>query len=253
MRQAFRYLATATVALTAAGLTLTVAKANPGTAGAQIKSLDCASQPEVVAITNLSQETQVMTGWRLLSDPPDQQSFDLGVIGALSPGETVYIESGPNAQGAFIWSHDEIFRDGDSTDYARLVSAEGTFFDEFRCPAAATQPASPTPTPGANLVPNGGGPPLPRGASRLPLAVGAGSLLSALGLAVIVAAAAGSWAARQPALATALPSDSGRMARRPKEGRRQRGSGRLWLAAAILALAAAASLAIADSPRRRRR
>lgn len=252
MRLAFRYLATATVALTAAGLTITVANADPGTAGAQIKSLDCASQPEVVAITNLSQETQVMTGWRLLSDPPDQQSFDLGVIGALSPGETIYIESGPNAQGAFVWSHDEIFRDGDSTDYARLVSAEGTFFDEFRCPAAATQPA--TPTPGANLVPNGGGPPLPRGASRLPLAVGAGSLLSALGLAVIVAAAAGSWAARQPALATALPPDSRRTARRPTEGRRQSSaSGRLWLAAATLALAAAASLAIADRPRRRRR
>lgn len=252
MRQALRYLTTATVALTAAGLTITVANADPGTAGAQIKSLDCASQPEVVAITNLSQETQVMTGWRLLSDPPDQQSFDLGVIGALSPGETVYIESGPNAQGAFVWSHDEIFRDGDSTDYARLVSAEGTFFDEFRCAATQAQPA--TPTPGANLVPNGGGPPLPRGASRLPLAVGAGSLLSALGLAVIVAAAAGSWAARQPALAAALPPDSGRMSRMPKEGRRQSsGSGRLWLAAAILALAAAASLAIADSPRERRR
>jgi len=251
MRKAFRYLATAVVASTVAGLSLNVAGADPGAAGAQIKSVDCTSQPEVVAITNLTQQIQVLTGWRLISDPPSEQSFDLGVIGALSPGETVYIESGPKAQGAFVWSHEEIFRDGDPTDYARLVSADGTFFDEFKCPASLTQPGSPTP--GANLVPDGGGPPLPRGAGRLPLTVSAGGLLSALGLAVMAVAAAGAWAARQPAVAAVLPPDSGRTAPRPLERRRQGSwAGSLWLAAGIVALVAAASLAITQSPRRRR-
>lgn len=152
-----------------------------GAAGAQIKSLDCASTPEVVAITNTGAETQVMTGWKLVSDPPDQQSFDLGSIGALSPGETVFIESGPGATGAFIWSKEEVFRDGDATDYARLVSAEGVFFDEVHCTAAS----APMPTMGA--IPDGGGPPGPAADGSVPLlAVGVGSAMATLGMVAVV-------------------------------------------------------------------
>lgn len=220
-----------------------------GAAGAQIKSLDCASTPEVVAITNTGAETQVMNGWKLVSDPVDQQSFDLGSIGALSPGETVFIESGPGAAGAFVWSKEEVFRDGDPTDYARLVSADGVFFDEVHCTAAST----PTPTMGS--IPDGGGPLGPASDRSVPLlAVGAGSVMAMLGMVAVMAGLV----ARAPhriaaAVASGAPhSLTATSGVRRSASRRGDPAVEAYLALAVLLAVVAAILDIVTRPRSRR-
>lgn len=239
----------AAVAL-AAGVLAVATTAAAVAAGAQIKSLDCASTPEVVALTNTGTETQVMTGWKLLSDPPDRQSFDLGGIGALSPGETVFIESGPGAAGAFVWSKEEVFRDGDPTDYARLVSADGTFFDEVHCASV------PTPTPTLGLIPNGGGPlgPAPEGSTPL-LAMGAGSALAAVGLvAVLASLAAGVPHRALTAAAGGAPHPLAVAAPAPRSTwRRGDPAVEAYLALAALSVMAAAILGILTRPRSSRR
>ncbi len=107
-------------------------------AGVRVDFLHVAASPEVVTINNTGPETHVLTGWKLVSDPPDAESFDLSDVGELSPGETVYIQSGPGAGGAFIWSSQFVFRDGDPTDFVRLVDGAGIVVQEVRCASPTT-------------------------------------------------------------------------------------------------------------------
>lgn len=149
----------------------------------RIAKLECESEPELVVIENRGLEAQDLTGWRLESDPPSQEVFDLSVVNTLLPGESVFIEAGPGTGGIFAWSQEFVFRDGDPTDYARLVDGAGSVVDQANCPGQAplgTPEPTPTPTPTpqptptpvgspAAEVPNGGGPP-PAG-EALPAAV----------------------------------------------------------------------------------
>lgn len=165
----------------AAGLALTIAfgfvfwsAASAQGPDVQIAELDCNSDPELVVIANVGDEAQELEGWRLQSDPPETQSFDLRKLGAqLPPGVSDSIQSGAAASGAFVWTKEFVFRDDDHADYARLVDDAGVVVQQVDCAA------TPGPSP-AGDVPNGGGPPPLTGGAVSPgllMVVGA-SLLS---------------------------------------------------------------------------
>jgi hypothetical protein len=163
---------TARLCLIAAVIGLCLALASNRAAEAQadveIGSVDCSSDPEVVELRNAGNEAQDMTGWTLVSDPTDSETFDLTVLESLVPGSSVFIESGPGADALFTWSTEEIFRDGDGTDFARLFDETGTLLSDEACevaqatptpaasPTPAVQPAAASPAP-AGGVPDGGG------------------------------------------------------------------------------------------------
>ena len=133
---------------------LVVLLLGPGGAAAQaatvsIASLTCDGSPEVVQLTNSGSSSVALEGWTLVSDP-STETFDLSIVGTLSAGSSVFINSGPGATGVFVWSTSEVFRNGDTTDFARLVDAEGVTVATVNCTAA---------TPATNVMPNGGGPP----------------------------------------------------------------------------------------------
>ncbi len=153
----------------------------------QIAQLECNSDPELVVIENLGDADQDFTGWQLQSDPAEV--FDLS--GGLVAGASITIQSGPSASGAFIWSTDEIFRDDDPTDYARVVDGTGALVHQVNCAAGATPTPSPpspspSPTPSPADVPNGGGPPAPTGgALSSTMMVLIGSMIAGVGVATL--------------------------------------------------------------------
>lgn len=129
-----------------------------------IASLDCSGEPEVVSILNDGESAQDLTGWSLVSDPIAAEVFDLSGVADLAAGATVNIQSGPAASGVLVWSEDEVFRDDDASDFARLLDDSGATIDEVACAVATPTPtAAPTATPTTSPgdVPNGGGPPAP--------------------------------------------------------------------------------------------
>jgi hypothetical protein len=150
------------------------------TAELRISELQCNSDPELVTITNQGSAEQDLAGWTLRSDPVAAESFDLSVIGVLGAGVSVFVESGPGAQGSYVWSTNFVLRDSDATDFARIVNANGAVVHEVKCQAgsptitvgATAQPtatvapttagpartAAPATAP-SNVVPVGGGPP----------------------------------------------------------------------------------------------
>ena len=148
------------------------------TAELRISELQCNGNPETVTITNQGSAEQDLAGWTLQSDPVGSESFDLSVIGVLGAGVSVFVESGPSAQGSYVWSTEFVLRDSDATDFARIVNANGAVVHEVKCQSASpTFAATAQPTPTAapttarptstaapatastNLVPDGGGPP----------------------------------------------------------------------------------------------
>jgi len=204
----------------------------------RVTELQCSRDPELVAMTNQGVSDQDLTGWSLKSDPVATETYDLTAVGVLAPSVTVFVESGPAASGTFVWSQDFIFRDGDASDFVRIVDNTGAVVDEVNCqgtsPAASaaptaaptsTPPAAPTSTPTrapataptpapADVVPLGGGPPAPTSGTYLVLmlavgffAIGGGALMvlttSPAGTRTSVAGFAGrrpGWAAsRRPA------------------------------------------------------
>src|SRR3989304_5221434 len=106
----------------------------------QIVGLDCNADPEVVVIENVGEATVDLTGWQLLSAPPESQVFDLFTFGALEPGGRLFIESGTSAGGLHVWATEFVFRDGDATDYARIVDASGAVVHEVNCVTAEALP-----------------------------------------------------------------------------------------------------------------
>ena len=182
----------------------------PSTAAAnvQIISLDCSSNPEEVRIGNLGTSPQDLTGWELRSEPADLV-FDLSTIsaplqGQIDPGVEVAIQSNSNAPQfpAILWDNNEKFRDGDTSDFARIVNGAGAEVDRVDCApgptptptptpppratatATATPTSTPTPAPGAGtLPPTGDGVPLHSG-SVMP------AVLMGLGIVIVIAAAA---------------------------------------------------------------
>jgi hypothetical protein len=145
----------------------------------RISELTCDTDPEVITVVNEGDTEVSMTGWNLQSDPTTQESLALAQFGSLFPGQTVMVESGPAASGAFMWSKSFLFRDGDPTDFARLASDDGVVLVKVNCSAAqpaAGQTAAPVqttaPAPTSSVLsaaaaPVGGGPP---GAAAGPIA-----------------------------------------------------------------------------------
>jgi len=159
-----------------------------------IASLDCDGEPQVVELANSGDEPQDLAGWELRSDPVADQSYDLTPIGALAPGSSVFIESGPGAEATFTWSTEDTFRSGDPDDFARLVDDQGSTVSEVACAAGVQTTSTPAPTPAkvppptptaapADGVPDGGGPPAAdAGTLMTPLtAVAAGASLASAG------------------------------------------------------------------------
>lgn len=143
-------------------------------AGVRISELQCNADPEVVVIVNEGGQDVDVSSWQLQSDPTLAESFPLFLVRILSPRESVTIHSGPSAAGAFVWSRESVFRDGDPTDFAQLVNTAGDVVAKVPCepvqqPTAtvtATPAQTPAPEPSptatvlsANGVPFGGGPP----------------------------------------------------------------------------------------------
>src|SRR3972149_3205064 len=118
----------------------------------QIVQLDCDSEPEVVVIQNRGDVAQDLTGWKLESDPPGDEVFNL--FGTLKPGESTSIELGQQS----------VYRDDDPSDYARIVNETGGAVHQVNCAGGAAATPTPTATAGPEasplvIVPNGGGPP----------------------------------------------------------------------------------------------
>jgi hypothetical protein len=161
----------------------------------RIAQLECSGDPELVVIENQGDAGQALAGWRLESDPPDSEVYDLTVLGALQPGASVFINSGPSASGVFKWGQEFMFRDDDPTDYARIVDDTGAVVDQVNCPgevapeesptSSPTSSPTPSPTPApSNGVPNGGGPPPPTdGALSSAMMALVGAAVAAVGMA----------------------------------------------------------------------
>ena len=189
-----RYAPRITVSALVSALAIALALAAVSPAGAQgsdvqIAQLSCSSDPELVVIENFGDTDQTLAGWELQSDPPDNQAFDLSVIGdqGLIAGATITIVSGPAATSPiFTWSSEEIFRDDDPTDYASIVDDTGKIVHQVNCAEATSTPTpSPEPSPAAE-VPNGGGaPPIPSGSSSPAMILLIGGSLAVAGLAMI--------------------------------------------------------------------
>jgi hypothetical protein len=131
----------------------------------RITEVQCNRDPEVVTITNQGSVAQDLAGWTLRSDPIASERFDLSAIGTLAPGVSVFVQSGPAASGAFVWSTSLVLRDSDATDFVRIVDANENVVHEVKCQgtgatAAPTAAPTPAPTPAPfDVVPVGGGPP----------------------------------------------------------------------------------------------
>lgn len=208
-------------------LAITFALAMVASVGAQqpdirIAQLDCNGNPEVVVIENQGDASQQFAGWKLVSDPPQDEVFDLVVLGGLEPDASVFIQSGSSASGVFKWGKKFIFRNDDPTDYVRLVDDTGAVVDEVACADAGSQPSptpSPTPEPAAPAnVPNGGGRPPVAGGGLSPLMMMlVGGSLAAMGLVAIT------FPRLQPRRSLVTASSSSRLAdqRKAKGGSRR--------------------------------
>jgi hypothetical protein len=238
-------------------LTMTLALATIGVARGQepdlrIAELDCDSDPELVVIENQGGpiEQGDIAGWQLQSEPSGSEVFELGVLGGFASEESKFIQSGPSASGTFRWGNEAIFRDGDPTDYVRIVDGTGAVVDQVSCGeagAAASPTPSPAPTPSPEAspvadVPNGGGaPPVGGGALTPAMMVTLGGSMAAAGMAFI----ARSWALLRSG-PTALFSSSREKvmaARRPAQ-RAERSKSRTWVASTGFGLALAALVAL---------
>jgi hypothetical protein len=132
----------------------------------EISELRCDTDPELIVVMNNGDTALDMTGWNLQSDPTTSESLALQQFGSLAAGASLTAQAGPKAEGAFVWSRTEVFRNNDSSDFAQLASDEGQVLLRVNC-AAAQQPATPTSPPaaasptalGAVTAPTAGGPP----------------------------------------------------------------------------------------------
>ncbi len=230
--------ATLGIAVALAAVSFAAAQAGPDV---QISQLDCIGQdggPEIVVLTNSGDAAQDLSGWELRSDPEASEVFDLRDLGTdLAPGVSNTIQSGPSDSGAFIWTTDEVFRDNDPTDYARIVDNTGAVVQQVNC--AAEPPPTPTPEPSpAAEVPDGGGPPPPAAGALSPtMMLLLGGSMAAAGLGAI--ALPRLHLRTSPAAAPALP-------RRRAASRRGRGSlgGKPGLSALCLAAVAVTAVMV---------
>lgn len=215
-----------TIAALIACIGLGSARSAAAAADVKIASLDCDSNPQVIELTNTGDESQDLTGWRLVSDPIGNQSYVLTPLGTLAAGSSVFIESGAAAESTFVWSTQAVFRAGDASDFARLVDNTGQTRSEEACGAQAQPTSTPAPTPTTapplptsttapmDGVPDGGGPPSAASeALATPLtALIAGASLASLGgvmlMGLWLAGAVAPWKRREQAVFEIPPPPS---------------------------------------------
>jgi hypothetical protein len=238
-------------------LALTLALATIGVARGQepdlrIAELDCDSDPELVEIKNEGGpiEQGDIAGWQLQSEPSGSEVFELGVLGGFASEESKFIQSGPSASGTFRWGNEAVFRDGDPTDYVRIVDGTGAVVDQVNCsqPLVAASPTpspAPTPSPEASPaadVPNGGGaPPIPGSALSPAMMVTLGGSMAAAGMAFITR----SWRRLSPRPTVSLSSSLEQVTGAPPSPGRPRRSRSRGLAESVgfgLALGALVAL-----------
>lgn len=98
-----------------------------GAAGVFLSRLVCAGTPEYARIKNYGTAPVSLSGFRLWSDPTSQQDFDLAaIVPSIGAGQEIELRSGPGASadpanGIYVLTADELYRDGDASDYAYLV------------------------------------------------------------------------------------------------------------------------------------
>jgi len=220
-------------------------------AGVEIVALDCLSIPEVITITNLGTAPQSLTDWTLQSDSQSVR-FDLSPAGVLDPGESIFVQAGPQASGAFVWSAELVLRDGDVSDYASIVDSAGDTVHQVTCAPEPAGTPSPTPVP-APGVPNGGGLPPPEAAALTPGAmVLIGGFMAAAGLACSLIA----WPRRTAAAAVGpARALSGGAAARPLAARGGSHPGQMGVLALapLIVLAGSMTVALIWATRRRKR
>jgi hypothetical protein len=218
-----------TVLAAAASLAILTPVAAAG-ADVRITALDCGSHPRRIRIENQGDAAQDLSGWQLQSDPAEGGPWDLGPIGSLDAGKKAFVFQGHLSPavnpdlGYYRWGSDEIFnlRANDSTDFVRIVDAQGNTVHQRNCeglpPGAtpappsefdpppvvaapvATVAATATPAPAATAVRTaapiraiGGGSGLPAGGGRPPadrgvpatLALAEGAVLLAAGMLLV--------------------------------------------------------------------
>lgn len=197
------------IAAVSAVIGLTVLASLVGAAsGVRITALDCGSHPRRIRIENQGDTAQDLTGWQLRSDPVEGQPWGLDDVGSIAAAGKFFVFQGHLSPavnpdlGYYRWGTDEIFnlRANDSTDYVRIVDAQGNTVDQRNCeglppgatpapttefdpPALATStPVPATPTPAAPTAvgatpttkPAGTVRPGSRTPTRAPAATGAG-------------------------------------------------------------------------------
>ena len=102
----------------------------------------------------MAHSEQNLSGWTLQSDAGE--SFDLGLqVGALAPvheGGQISVYSNSQApatnpaQWQYRWTTSEVFRDGDGTDFVRIVDGTGGVVGQQNC-LQQSAPQEPAPTP----------------------------------------------------------------------------------------------------------
>jgi len=140
--------------------------------GVAITALDCGSHPRRMRIENLGDAAQDLSGWQLQSDAAEGQPYDLGPVGSLGAGQKFFVFQGhlsppvDPAAGYYRWGSDEIFnlRANDSTDFVRLVDAQGNTVDQRNCEGL---PPGATPAPTTEFDP----PPIPGAVTSTPTAI----------------------------------------------------------------------------------
>ena len=225
-------------------------------AAVQITELDCEGSPELVVITNTGTEPQNLTGWKLESDPPAQESLDLTSLGTILPSQSILIESGPASAAAFIWSAQNVFRDRDVTDYARIVDATAAIVQQVACATAATPTPTPstpaTTTPLTEIVPDGGGPPAESIDLPSPTLVAAlGGSLAAGGLVILISpllAALFASRRRSPAMSATETLIAPPPAAVMQSSKRRRSSNRPYLLVCVAGLSIVALMVLLLQP-----
>lgn len=119
----------------------------------------CDAFPEVVTIRNFGTTSVDLAGFQLQSDPTLDEHFNLASeVGFILPGQTITFVAGPGTtdepnDDTYSLTTALIFRDGDPTDFARLVRSDGTT-QQVSCPSAT---ATPTATPTTTATPTATG------------------------------------------------------------------------------------------------
>jgi hypothetical protein len=156
------------------------------TAGAasdvQVVNLDCELHPRKIAIQNNGDIAQDLTGWKLLSNKPNEVYELSGADrpGQVAPGQSFFVFNGHLSEPApyqsggswiYPWNYTPVLDESffvlfpDGTDFIRLVDASGFPWREvssMRCPdnpgpiPPLEQPQTPTPAP-SNPTPGPGG------------------------------------------------------------------------------------------------